>query len=162
MVELNGKVAIVTGGAQGIGEAISKRLANDGFAVAVADLNAETAAKVAKEIEADGGKATSVKVDVADRDSFFAAVKSVVVDLGRVDVLVNNAGLGPTTPIETITPEQFDKVYHVNVSGGFRQLLSNSVSKRVVVRLLTLPHKLELSGIPTWHSIAVRSSLFVG
>ena len=117
MTELNGKVAFVTGGAQGIGEAISKRLSNDGFAIAVADLNVENASKVATEITNNGGKAIGVQLDVADRDAFFAAIKQAVDQLGRLDVLVNNAGLGPTTPLDTITPEQFDKVYHVNVAG---------------------------------------------
>lgn len=117
MTELNGKVAFVTGGGQGIGKAIVKRLSSDGFAVAVADLNTDTANEVAKEVNDGGGKAIGVKVDVSDRDSFFAAVKEAAEKLGGFDVLVNNAGLGPTTPIDTITPEQFDKVYHVNVAG---------------------------------------------
>jgi len=113
----NGTVAMVTGGGQGIGEAISKRLASDGFAVAIADLNLDNANKVASAIEADGGKAVAVKTDVSDRDSVFAAVKEASEKLGGFDVIVNNAGLGPTTPIDTITQEQFDTVYHVNVGG---------------------------------------------
>lgn len=111
------KVAMVTGGAQGIGEAISRRLSKDGFAVAIADLNEAKAAEVAAAIEKDGGKAAAVKLDVSDRDNFFAAVRDVADQLGGFDVLVNNAGLGPTTPIDTITPELFDKVYHINVAG---------------------------------------------
>lgn len=111
------KVAFVTGAAQGIGEAIAKRLASDGFAVAVADLNIELAQKVVKSIEADGGAALALKLDVTDREGFAAAVESAADQLGGFDVLVNNAGLGPTTPIDTITPELFDKVYHVNVAG---------------------------------------------
>ncbi|AYM02123.1 MULTISPECIES: (S)-acetoin forming diacetyl reductase [Levilactobacillus] len=113
----NGKVAMVTGGGQGIGEAISKRLASDGFAVAIADLNLDNANKVVSAIEADGGKAIAVKTDVSDRDSVFAAVNEAADKLGGFDVIVNNAGLGPTTPIDTITQEQFDTVYHVNVGG---------------------------------------------
>jgi len=113
----NGKVAMVTGGGQGIGEAISKRLASDGFAVAIADLNLDNANKVVSAIEADGGKAIAVKADVSDRDSVFAAVNTAADKLGGFDVIVNNAGLGPTTPIDTITQEQFDTVYHVNVGG---------------------------------------------
>ena len=113
----NGKVAMVTGGGQGIGEAISKRLASDGFAVAIADLNLDNANKVVSAIEADGGKAVAVKTDVSDRDSVFAAVNEAADKLGGFDVIVNNAGLGPTTPIDTITQEQFDTVYHVNVGG---------------------------------------------
>lgn len=113
----NGKVALVTGGGQGIGEAISKRLASDGFAVAIADLNLDNANKVVSAIEADSGKALAVKTDVSDRDSVFNAVNTAADKLGGFDVIVNNAGLGPTTPIDTITPEQFDTVYHVNVGG---------------------------------------------
>ncbi|MCF6160240.1 MAG: (S)-acetoin forming diacetyl reductase [Furfurilactobacillus sp.] len=111
------KVAMVTGGAQGIGEAIIKRLSKDGFSVAVADLNLERAQKVANDVNDDGGKAIAVKLNVAERDEFSQAVNDVASQLGGFDVLVNNAGLGPTTPIETITPEQFDTVYHVNVAG---------------------------------------------
>lgn len=113
---MNNKVAMVTGGAQGIGEAISIRLAKDGFSVAVADLNEEKAQEVVKKIEENNGKAIAIKVDVSNQDDFFAAVEKAREVLGGFDVLVNNAGLGPTTPIDTITPEMFDKVYHVNVA----------------------------------------------
>lgn len=111
------KVALVTGAGQGIGAAIATRLANDGFAVAVADMNTETANKVAEKINSNGGRALSIVVNVAERDNVFEAVRTTIQELGGLDVLVNNAGLGPTTPIDTITPEQFDKVYHANVGG---------------------------------------------
>ncbi|WP_435236020.1 (S)-acetoin forming diacetyl reductase [Psychromonas sp. PT13] len=111
------KVAMVTGGGQGIGEAICKRLAKDGFAVSVTDLNYENAQKVASDINNNGGKAIAVRVDVADRESVFAAVEETSTKLDEFNVIVNNAGVGPTTPIDTITPEQFDKVYRINVSG---------------------------------------------
>ncbi|WP_099299885.1 (S)-acetoin forming diacetyl reductase [Pediococcus pentosaceus] len=111
------KVALVTGAGQGIGAAIATRLANDGFAVAVADMNTETANKVAEKINSNGGRALPIVVNVAERDNVFEAVRTTIQELGGLDVLVNNAGLGPTTPFDTITPEQFDKVYHVNVGG---------------------------------------------
>lgn len=111
------KVALVTGAGQGIGAAIATRLANDGFAVAVADMNTETANKVAEKINSNGGRALPIVVNVAERDNVFEAVRTTIQELGGLDVLVNNAGLGPTTSIDTITPEQFDKVYHVNVGG---------------------------------------------
>lgn len=111
------KVALVTEAGQGIGAAIATRLANDGFAVAVADMNTETANKVAEKINSNGGRALSIVVNVAERDNVFEAVRTTIQELGGLDVLVNNAGLGPTTPIDTITPEQFDKVYHANVGG---------------------------------------------
>ncbi|MCV3325308.1 (S)-acetoin forming diacetyl reductase [Pediococcus pentosaceus] len=111
------KVALVTGAGQGIGAAIATRLANDGFAVAVADMNTETANKVAEKINSNGGRALPIVVNVAERDNVFEAVRTTIQKLGGLDMLVNNAGLGPTTPIDTITPEQFGKVYHVNVGG---------------------------------------------
>ena len=117
MSEKANKVAMVTGGGQGIGEAICKRLAKDGFSVSVADLNYENANKVAEDIRNDGGKAIAIKVDVADREGVFAAVEKTTNELDGFDVIVNNAGVGPTTPIDTITPEQFDKVYRINVAG---------------------------------------------
>lgn len=113
------KVALVTGAAQGIGKAIAERLSQDGFALAVADLNEAEAKKVAEALEADGKKAIAIKVDVSDRDQVFAAVEEAAQAFGRFDVIVNNAGLGPTTPIETITPEQFEQVYKINVGGVY-------------------------------------------
>ncbi|MCZ3393201.1 SDR family NAD(P)-dependent oxidoreductase, partial [Enterococcus faecium] len=96
------KVALVTGAGQGIGAAIATRLANDGFAVAVADMNTETANKVAEKINSNGGRALPIVVNVAERDNVFEAVRTTIQKLGGLDMLVNNAGLGPTTPIDTI------------------------------------------------------------
>ena len=104
------KVALVTGSGQGIGKAIALRLVKDGFAVAIADYNEETAKAVANEITRNGGKAVAVKVDVSDREQVFAAVEKARTALGGFDVIVNNAGVAPSTPIESITPEIVDKV----------------------------------------------------
>ena len=111
------KVALVTGGGQGIGKAIALRLAKDGFAVAIADFNAKTAKEVADEINRNGGRALDVTVDVSSREQVFAAVEAARKGLGGFDVIVNNAGVAPSTPIEEITPEIVDKVYNINVKG---------------------------------------------
>lgn len=111
------KVALVTGSGQGIGKAIALRLAKDGFAVAVADYNSQTARQVADEIASAGGKAIAVTVDVSKRDQVIAAVEQARKELGGLDVIVNNAGIAPTTPIEEITAEMVDKVYDINVKG---------------------------------------------
>ena len=111
------KVALVTGAGQGIGKAIALRLVKDGFAVAIADYNDATAKAVASEINQAGGRAMAVKVDVSDRDQVFAAVEQARKTLGGFDVIVNNAGVAPSTPIESITPEIVDKVYNINVKG---------------------------------------------
>ena len=111
------KVALVTGAGQGIGEAIAKRLANDGFAVALVGRHLDKVQRVADDIAAAGGEALALKADVAKRDEVFAAVDAAGEKLGDFNVIVNNAGLGPTTPIDTITPEDFEWVYSVNVGG---------------------------------------------
>lgn len=111
------KVAIVTGAGQGIGQAIALRLCKDGFRIGSLDFNLETAEETVKLIRAAGGDAVAVAVDVSKREQVFAAVDKVVGTYGRLDVMVNNAGLGPVTPIEDITPEIYHKVFDVNVGG---------------------------------------------
>ncbi|MFK3704017.1 (S)-acetoin forming diacetyl reductase [Klebsiella sp. NPDC088457] len=111
------KVALVTGAAQGIGKAIALRLVKDGFAVAIADYNDAAAEAVAAEINQHGGRALAVKVDVSRREQVFAAVEQARKTLGGFDVIVNNAGIAPSTPIETIAEEIVDKVYNINVKG---------------------------------------------
>ncbi|MCS4492895.1 MAG: (S)-acetoin forming diacetyl reductase [Pantoea ananatis] len=111
------RVALVTGAGQGIGEAIALRLAKDGFAVAVADYNIETASQVAEKIKNDGGRALAIKVDVTKRDQVFNAVEEARSVLGDFNVIVNNAGVAPSTPIDEITEEVINKVYDVNVKG---------------------------------------------
>ncbi|MBZ6384438.1 MULTISPECIES: (S)-acetoin forming diacetyl reductase [Pantoea] len=114
---MKNKVAFVTGAGQGIGAAIALRLAKDGFAVAVADYNAETAQQITDKIISAGGKAVALQVDVAQRDRVFQAVEEARQTLGGFDVIVNNAGVAPSTPITEITEEVVDKVYNVNVKG---------------------------------------------
>ncbi|MEV7648383.1 SDR family NAD(P)-dependent oxidoreductase [Arthrobacter sp. NPDC089319] len=111
------KVALVTGGGQGIGQAIAERLHADGFEVATADLNTESAGKVAAKLGGKAGGAISVPVNVAVRDSVFAAVEQTVSELGGLDVIVNNAGIAPQSPIEDITPESIAKIFSINFNG---------------------------------------------
>jgi meso-butanediol dehydrogenase / (S,S)-butanediol dehydrogenase / diacetyl reductase len=113
----NGKVALVTGGGQGIGQSIVERLHADGFKVAIADLNLDTATAVANKLGGKDGGAIAIQVDVADRDSVFAAVERAVSELGGFDVIVNNAGIAPTSPIEDITKESIDKLFSINFNG---------------------------------------------
>lgn len=113
----NGKVAFITGGGQGIGQAVAERLHADGFRVAVADLNLETADSVANELGGIQGGAIALQVDVADRDSVFAAVDKAVSELGGFNVIINNAGIAPPSPIEEITPESIEKLFAINFNG---------------------------------------------
>ena len=113
------KVAIVTGAAQGIGFKIAERLFNDGFNIAIVDFNEENAKKAATTLTKDGQEAVAFKADVSNRDNVFDVTRKVVKYFGELNVVVNNAGLGPMTPIDTVTPEQFNQVIGVNVGGVF-------------------------------------------
>jgi meso-butanediol dehydrogenase / (S,S)-butanediol dehydrogenase / diacetyl reductase len=113
----NGKVALITGGGQGIGQAIAERLHADGFKVAIADLNTETAGKVAEKLGGKDGGAIALHVNVSDRDSVFNAVDQTVSELGGFDVIINNAGIAPQSPIEEITPESIERIFSVNFNG---------------------------------------------
>lgn len=113
------KVAVVTGAGQGIGRAVALRLAKDGFRIGSLDFNGTSAQETVKLIEAAGGEALAIVVDVANREQVFAAVDQIAEKFGRIDVMINNAGLGPTTPIEDITPELYHKVFDVNVGGTY-------------------------------------------
>ena len=109
--------ALVTGAGRSIGRAIALRLARDGHAVAVNDVNKAGAEAVAEEITSAGGRATSVPADVTDRDAVFALVDRVAGELGSVDVMVANAGIAQVKTLLEVTPEDLQKIFEVNVFG---------------------------------------------
>jgi len=113
------RVAIVTGAARGIGAATAKRLATDGYAVAVLDLDADATAETVATIEKSGGRALGVGVDVADSPSVEAAVARVAADLGEPVVLVNNAGIVRDNLLFKMTDEDWDAVLAVHLRGSF-------------------------------------------
>jgi D-sorbitol dehydrogenase (acceptor) len=113
-MKLQDKVAIVTGGAGGIGAAISRAYAAEGAHVVVADLAGDQVAALAAEL---GGRAFGLALDVTSRASIDAAVSAVVDRLGGVDILVNNAAIFALAPILEITEDSFDRIFAVNVRG---------------------------------------------
>jgi NAD(P)-dependent dehydrogenase (short-subunit alcohol dehydrogenase family) len=114
-----GSTAIVTGGASGIGLAISERLAADGAKVAIFDLDAEQAEHAVAEIREDGGEAIACAVDVSDRAAVDAAVERTRAELGHVLVLVNAAGKDGFDEFMDITTEQWERIISVNLTGTF-------------------------------------------
>jgi len=113
------RIAIVTGAARGIGAGIAIRLAADGMAVAVLDLNEADCAGTVKEIENAGGKALAVGADVSKTDQVNAAVERIAAELGPPTVLVNNAGIIRDANLFKMTDEQWDAVLNVNLKGAF-------------------------------------------
>ena len=118
-MKLAGKVALVTGGGRGIGEAICVAYGAEGAAVAVADRDTEGARRVVERIRSAGGTASAVEVDVARSDSVDAMVRSVLGEHGRIDVLVNNAGVRTIKGFLEHTEEDWNRMLAVNLTGPF-------------------------------------------
>jgi 3-oxoacyl-[acyl-carrier protein] reductase len=119
------RTAIVTGAARGIGAGVAKRLAADGFAVAILDLDEAACAKVVDQVEADGGRALAVAVDVTDEAAVTAAVDRVATELGDPAVLVNNAGIIRDNLLFKMSADDWDAVLNVHLRGSF--LMSRAV-----------------------------------
>lgn len=113
-MRLQGKSALITGAARGIGKAFAEAYALEGATVAIGDINAEAAEKSAREI---GPAAYAVRLDVTDQASIDAAVKTVEARAGGLDILVNNAALFDAAPIAEITRASYDRLFTVNVAG---------------------------------------------
>ncbi|MBP2213674.1 3-oxoacyl-ACP reductase FabG [Rhodococcus ruber] len=130
MSEASTRTAIVTGAARGIGAAVAKRLAEDGFQVAVLDLDESACADTVSAIESAGGKALAVGANVADEQSVAAAVEKVASELGDPTVLINNAGITRDNLLFKMTVDDWDAVMNVHLRGAF--LMSRATQKYMV------------------------------
>jgi len=126
-MRLKDKIAIVTGGGQGIGRAICLALAKEGCDLVIGDINIQTAEKVAEEIRSLQQKSLAIKVDVSDSKQVNQMVKNTLKEFGKIDILVNNAGIAYQGTIEDMEEKDWDKVINVNLKGTF--LCSKAVIK---------------------------------
>ncbi len=138
-MELKHEVAIVTGGGFGIGEAISLRLAKEGAAVGIADINLDSAKRVADKIISQGGKALAIKTDVCSSAEVKNMVQQVVEKFGKIDILVNNVGVSPKGPkgegLRTwlISDEEWDYTMRVNLTSAFyctREVMPHMIKQK--------------------------------
>jgi 2-hydroxycyclohexanecarboxyl-CoA dehydrogenase len=113
------KTALVTGAAAGIGKACAKRLAREGVAVGVLDVDLKGCQDVVAEIESAGGKALALEASIADRSQVQQAVASLRAKFGPVTIVVNNAGISRTVPFKELTDEQWDEMLGINLKGTF-------------------------------------------
>ncbi|MFY9174054.1 MAG: 3-oxoacyl-ACP reductase FabG [Peptococcia bacterium] len=119
MSKFAGKVAIVTGAAQGIGAATAKKLASEGAKVAIVDVNQEQAQKTAATLDPTGDKVIGLACDVSNRESVAEMVAKVIDKFGKVDILVNNAGITRDAMAHKMSVDQWKLVLDVNLSGAF-------------------------------------------
>ena len=134
MGRFSNKTVVVTGGGGGIGGATCRQFAKEGAQVAVFDMNLEAAQKVANDIEASGGKAKAYACNITDRAAVDKAVAQTQADLGPIDVLVNNAGWDVFCPFTKTTPDQWDKLIAINLTGALHMhhaVLPGMVARKI-------------------------------
>ncbi len=119
LFDLTGKGAVVTGGAMGIGKAIVERLCEAGAGVMITDINSDAAKQALEEIKAKGGKVEAVQADAGSAEDAEQVVQAALDAFGSLDVLVNNAGIYPFSPVLDTTEELWDKVIDLNLKGTF-------------------------------------------
>jgi NAD(P)-dependent dehydrogenase (short-subunit alcohol dehydrogenase family) len=146
MAQFTGKVALITGGGSGIGEAISKELAAKGASVVVSDINLEAAQRVVREITDDGGTASAVRQDTANKEDAESVVRHAVDTYGALHLAVNNAGIGgKQAPAGETDLDEWDKVIGINLNGvlyGMRyqipQMLEAGAAKCAIVNMASI------------------------
>jgi len=122
MLSLEGKTAVVTGGGSGIGKAIAELFAQQGAKVVVADLNEGTAKEMVEHITSKKGKALAMVANVADQAMVTEAINEVISKVGRIDILVNSAGISHIGRLDTTAEADFDRIFQVNIKGVYNAM----------------------------------------
>ena len=131
-IDLSGRVAFVTGASSGLGAQFARTLARAGAAVVLASRRIDKLKDLRAEIEGEGGDAHVIALDVTDHDSIKSAVAHAETEVGSIDILVNNSGVGTTQRIQDVSTEDFDYVFNTNVKGAF--FVAQEVGKRMLAR----------------------------
>ena len=156
MSAMENRTAIITGASRGIGVALAKRLAADGFAVVINYANSATAAEeLAESLKSDGHKAIAVKADIARPDAVTALFDKTIAEFGGVDVIVNNAGVMTTQPIAEMEDATFDAMMDINVRGTFNMLREGAKHLRDhgrVINFSTTALHLKLPGYAVYNA----------
>jgi 3-oxoacyl-[acyl-carrier protein] reductase len=118
-MRIEGRIAVITGAGSGIGKATALTLAREGAAVVAGDINLHPAETVANEINAEGGNGLALRTDVTSKGDMTRLIETALEKFGRVDIMVNNAGIIATTPIVEMTKEEWDRVMDINLWGVF-------------------------------------------
>jgi NAD(P)-dependent dehydrogenase (short-subunit alcohol dehydrogenase family) len=132
MFDLKNYVSVITGGAQGLGKYMALALAEYGSNIIITDINLKLAKETAKEIKVKGVKTLAIKMDVRDKAQIDTMTKKVIDNFGKIDVLVNNAGIAKHIPIEDMGYEQWKELMDINLNGVF--LVSQLVGKEMILR----------------------------
>ncbi len=159
---MSGRVAVVTGAASGIGLGVSRRLAADGHAVALLDRDGSLAGQAADSLNAAGARAASFEVDVADRDGLEEVYAAVREALGPIGILVTSAGVEAFDPVGEITPEKWDRIIAVNLTGTFT-CMQLAVADMIAAgwgRIVTISSSSAQSGAPNMaHYVASKGGV---
>ena len=131
-IDLSGRIALVTGASSGLGAQFARTLSRAGAAVVLASRRVEKLKALRAEIEAEGGDAHVVALDVTDIDSIKSAVAHAETEVGSIDILVNNSGVSTTQRIQDVTEEDYDFIFDTNVKGSF--FVAQEVGKRMLAR----------------------------
>lgn len=119
MINKKNRVALISGGASGIGRSIATRMAENGILTSIVDINIDQGRKVAEKINYSGGKALSLQCDISKKGQAINAVKQTIEYFGCLDIVVNSAGICPITEMDKISQDEWDQVIAVNLTGSF-------------------------------------------